>query len=79
MKKDGSYTRKYILRKAAEGILPPEILWKEKKAMQYGTGVQKVLDWLARNSGFPKKQGRHIEKYLMHIASEERFGFINER
>ncbi|MDQ1275912.1 MAG: hypothetical protein QG610_1487, partial [Euryarchaeota archaeon] len=41
LKQDGSYIRKYILRKAAENMLPPEVLWKEKKAMQYGTGVQK--------------------------------------
>lgn len=74
LKKDGSYTRKYILRKAAEDLLPPEILWKEKKAMQYGTGVQKVLDWLARESGFSKKQGNHIENYLKHIALENGFG-----
>lgn len=74
VKKDGSYTRKYILRKAADDLLPPEILWKEKKAMQYGTGVQKVLDGLARESGFSKKQGNHIEKYLKHIALENRFG-----
>jgi asparagine synthase (glutamine-hydrolysing) len=79
MKKDNLYTRKYILRKTAGGMIPPEILWKEKKAMQYGTGVQKVLDWLARDSGFSKKQGKHIEKYLMQIASEEGFGIINEK
>lgn len=73
LKQDGSYTRKYILRKAAENTLPPEVLWKEKKAMQYGTGVQKVLNWLARDSGFSKKQGNHIEKYLKHIALENGF------
>jgi asparagine synthase (glutamine-hydrolysing) len=70
IKKDGSYIRKYILRKAADDLLPPELLWKEKKAMQYGTGVQKVLDRLAKDSGFSKKQGNHIEKYLKHIAHE---------
>jgi len=74
VKKDGSYTRKYILRKAADDLLPPEILWKDKKAMQYGTGVQKVLDGLARESGFSKKQRNHIEKYLKHIALENGFG-----
>ena len=79
VKKDGLYTRKYILRKAAEGLLPQEILWKEKKAMQYGTGVQKMLDWLARDSGFSKQQGKHIEKYLMQVASEKRSGLVNER
>lgn len=78
LKKEGFYTRKYILRKAAEDLVPPEVLWKEKKAMQYGTGVQKVLDWLARNLGFSKKQGNHIEKYLVQIASEKRFEFITK-
>lgn len=73
LKKDGSYMRKYILRKTAEDLLPPEILWKEKKAMQYGTGVQKILDRLARDYGFSKKQGNHIEKYLKHIALENGF------
>ncbi|WP_440945145.1 asparagine synthetase B family protein [Methanosarcina sp. T3] len=78
LKKNGYYTRKYILRKVAEGLIPPEILWKEKKAMQYGTGVQKVLDRLARDSGFSKKQGSHIEKYFIQIASEKNFEFMNE-
>ena len=76
LKKDGLYTRKYILRKAAEDLLPPELLWKEKTAMQYGTGVQKTLDKLARDAGFSKKEGDHIEKYLRQVASEKRSGFI---
>jgi asparagine synthase (glutamine-hydrolysing) len=76
LKKDGPYIRKYILRKAAESLLPPELLWKEKKAMQYGTGVQKTLDKLARNAGFSKKEGDHVEKYLRQVASEKRLGFI---
>ena len=76
LKKGGSYTRKYILRKAAEGVLPSELLWKEKKAMQYGTGVQKVLDKLAREAGFSKREGNHIEKYLKQVAAEQGFDFI---
>ena len=76
LKKGGSCTRKYILRKAAEGLLPSELLWKEKKAMQYGTGVQKVLDKLSRDAGFSKKEGNHIEKYLKQVAAEQGFDFI---
>ena len=76
LKKDGLYTRKYILRKAADGLLPSELLWKEKKAMQYGTGVQKVLDKLARDAGFSKKEGNHIEKYLKKVAADHGFDFI---
>jgi asparagine synthase (glutamine-hydrolysing) len=77
-KTDSSYTRKYILRKAAEDFLPPELLWKEKKAIQYGTGVQKILDKLARGAGFSKNDGNHIEKYLKHIAFIRGFTFIKD-
>jgi asparagine synthase (glutamine-hydrolysing) len=78
LKKDGFCIRKYILRKAAEGLLPSELIWKEKKAMQYGTGVQKALEKLAREAGFSKKEGNYIEKYLRQIASEKRLGFITD-
>ncbi len=73
LKTEGGYSRKHVLRKAAEGLLPPELLRKEKKAMQYGTGVQKVLDKLARDAGFSKKEGKHIEKYLGTVAREKGF------
>jgi len=76
LKRSDRYIRKYILRKAADGLLPPELLWKEKKAIQYGTGVQKVLDRLARDAGFSKKEGNHIEKYLKRVAAEKGFNFI---
>lgn len=76
LKRDGLYIRKYILRKAADSLLPLELLWKEKKAIQYGTGVQKILDRLARNAGFPKREGNHIEKYLKHVAVDHGFDFI---
>ena len=76
LKKEGRYIRKYILRKAADDLLPSELLWKEKKAMQYGTGVQKVLDKLSRDAGFSKKEGNHIEKYLKQVAAEQGFDFI---
>jgi len=75
LKKDGFYIRKYILRKAAEYLLPPELLWKEKKAMQYGTGVQKILDKLARDAGFSKRGGNHIEEYLRKVAFEKGFNY----
>lgn len=70
-KMDGVYSRKYILRKMALDLLSPELARKEKKAMQYGTGVQKVLDKLARDVGFSRKEGKHIEKYLDQVAEEK--------
>ena len=40
---DGKVIRKYILRKLAEKYLPKEIAWRDKKAIQYSTGVSKIL------------------------------------
>ncbi|OPY25855.1 MAG: asparagine synthetase B [Methanocella sp. PtaU1.Bin125] len=45
------YIRKYVLRKVAEKYLPPEVAAAPKKAIQYGTGVQKTLERLARSRG----------------------------
>lgn len=77
LKKEGSYIRKYVLRKAASDLLPSDMLWKEKKAMQYGTGVQKMLEKLAKNSGFSKRDGNYLEKYFNQIALEKGYEFIN--
>ncbi|MDD2439610.1 MAG: asparagine synthetase B [Methanosarcinaceae archaeon] len=74
-KRNGAYIRKYILRKVARDLLSPELALKEKKAMQYGTGVQKVLDKLAREAGFSRKKGKHIEKYLGWVAEKKGFSF----
>ncbi|ASJ00159.1 asparagine synthase (glutamine-hydrolyzing) [Thermococcus gorgonarius] len=41
--------RKWVLRKAAERMgLPTDVVWREKKAAQYGSGSQKILMKLAR-------------------------------
>ena len=77
LKKGSLYIRKYIFRKTAEDLLPPELLWKEKKAIQYGTGVQKILNKLARDAGFSQRDEKYIEKYLRRIALEKGFEFIN--
>ena len=42
-KEEGKIVRKYILRKIAEKYLPKEIAWRDKKAIQYSTGVSKIL------------------------------------
>ncbi|WP_202319121.1 asparagine synthase C-terminal domain-containing protein [Archaeoglobus neptunius] len=39
----GRVIRKYVLRKIAEKYLPGEIAWREKKAIQYSTGIAKIL------------------------------------
>lgn len=43
--------RKIALRKVAEKYLPEEFAWKPKKAMQYGSGVSKMLAQLSKKEG----------------------------
>ncbi len=52
------YIRKYILRKMAEKVgIPNQIINRPKKAAQYGSGVNKVLDRIARKKGWKQKVG----------------------
>ena len=57
--------RKYILRRAAEAILPDELVWKEKKAAQYSSGIYSALSKLARKKGY-RGEG-FLEKYLNQL------------
>lgn len=55
--------RKIALRKTAEHFLPKETAWKPKKAMQYGSGVSKLLARMAKREGVLGTAGL-IEAYL---------------
>ncbi len=52
--------RKYILRLAAGKVLPDDIVWKEKKAAQYSSGVYSALRALAKKNGF-REAGSYLE------------------
>jgi len=58
-----SGVRKYPLRSAARAFLPADIALYEKKAMQYGSGVWKVIRDLARESGFK----RAVQGYMNQL------------
>jgi asparagine synthase (glutamine-hydrolysing) len=55
------YIRKYVLRKVAEKYFPQEVSSAPKKAIQYGTGIQKTLERLA------KKNGTDLQGYLQTL------------
>jgi asparagine synthase (glutamine-hydrolysing) len=59
--------RKIPLRQVAERHIPEEFAWYEKKAMQYGSGVWKVLQKLARKNGYKSS----IQDYIDHIIRVE--------
>lgn len=55
--------RKYLLRSIAEWHIPHEIAWYDKKAMQYGSGIMKVIRDLARKNGY----SRSLQGYLDYL------------
>jgi asparagine synthase (glutamine-hydrolysing) len=55
--------RKRVLRVVAARFIPQEIAWYEKKAMQYGSGVEKEIRALARKNGF-RSSGDLIKSLL---------------
>jgi asparagine synthase (glutamine-hydrolysing) len=55
--------RKVPLRKVAERLIPAEFAWYEKKAMQYGSGVWKELQRLARKKGYKTS----VQDYIHQI------------
>ncbi len=56
--------RKYILRLAAKNFLPDELVFKEKKAAQYSSGIYSALVKLARKNEFMGERalGRYLEE-----------------
>lgn len=59
------FVRKYILRVLAREIgVPNLILNRKKKAVQYGSGTQKILEKIARENGFKK-----VRIYLESLKS----------
>ena len=56
--------RKVALRRAAETWLPEDLAWKPKKAMQYGSGVSKMIARLA------KKENTNPQKYIEQFVEE---------
>jgi asparagine synthase (glutamine-hydrolysing) len=59
--------RKHPLRVIAERHIPAEIARAEKKAMQYGSGIWRIIQRLARQNGYKKS----VQGYLTYISRAE--------
>jgi asparagine synthase (glutamine-hydrolysing) len=70
------FIRKFILRKVAQDVgIPGFIINRQKKAAQYGSGANKILDKIARNSGFKskaKEKGRndYVNVFLEDLLAQ---------
>lgn len=55
--------RKLPLREVAARHIPPELAWHDKKAMQYGSGVWKIIRELARHNGYKRSVQGYINQF----------------
>ncbi len=62
---------KYVLRRVAEQVMPHELAYKRKKAIQYGTGVSFMLQRLARKKMRSAKSRGVLSLYLRSIAEKQ--------
>jgi asparagine synthase (glutamine-hydrolysing) len=60
--------RKWGLRLAARPFLPDRIVFREKKAVQYGSLVSRELDRLAREAGFKRRDDDHVTAFIDEIT-----------
>lgn len=56
--------RKVGLRRVAAGYLPESVANRPKKAVQYGSDVAGELDRIARQAGYKRRIGNHVEEFV---------------
>ncbi len=61
--------RKWALRLAARQDVPDRVVFREKKAVQYGSLVARELDRLARESGFKRRQDDHVTAFIKSVTA----------
>jgi asparagine synthase (glutamine-hydrolysing) len=61
---------KYVLRKVAEQVMPRELAYRQKKAIQYGTGINTMLQKLARKNLRMARSKGILRLYLRSIAEK---------
>jgi asparagine synthase (glutamine-hydrolysing) len=60
--------RKWALRLAARAWLPDRVVFREKKAVQYGSLVARELDRLARQHGYKRRLDDHVTQYVESLV-----------
>jgi asparagine synthase (glutamine-hydrolysing) len=71
---NGKKYGKWILRKAFENSLPNSIIWREKSAMQDGSGTSGLttfFDTLISESVFLEKSKHYTDKEKVNLSSKE--------
>jgi asparagine synthase (glutamine-hydrolysing) len=66
--------RKVALRQVANRRVPARVAYRGKKAVQYGSLVNRELDRLARQAGFKRRMDDHVSKYVRSRLTDDRDG-----
>jgi asparagine synthase (glutamine-hydrolysing) len=65
---------KWVLRKASEKLVPPEVAWRAKAPIEVGTGTT-ILPWLFESriadTEFKKKKGKYLKEDGVTIRDKE--------
>jgi len=70
----GQVWGKWVLRKAFEGVLPPELLWRVKAPIEVGTGTKvlpSLMDSRISDLEFAKEKTRYLAADRVVIRSKE--------
>ena len=70
----GQVWGKWILRKAFEGLLSPEIVWRVKAPLEVGTGTTTLPSLFAArvpDSAFKRKKAKYLQMDKVNIRSKE--------
>jgi len=74
----GQVWGKWILRKASEKIIPPEIAWRAKAPIEVGTGTT-ILPWLfdskIPDAEFSKKKDKYLKQDRVTIRDKEHLAY----
>lgn len=65
---------KWIIRKAFEGVLPEEVLWRVKMPIEHGSGTSvlpRIIDKKISNEEFEKKSSGHLVRDKVMIRNKE--------
>ena len=60
--------RKWALRLAVREWVPDPVVFRAKKAVQYGSLVSRELDRLARQAGFKRRMDDHVTQYVKSLS-----------
>ncbi|TET45005.1 hypothetical protein E3J59_04340 [Candidatus Aerophobetes bacterium] len=64
---EGKTWGKWILRKAFEGVLPPKIIWQDKRPLEYGSGtrrLRRIISEKISDEEFEEKRRAYPVKFM---------------